>query len=111
MEMLYKIDTATNWKCYLLDAAGIYYDDKDAAVAKVRDLERMARNKGAPQVLFRIEEIDMASEAAKELGRKGGTVKSERKAEAARENGAMPEGEGKRRGRPRKVEEFLPAND
>ena len=40
------------------------------------------------------------SEAAATLGRKGGSVKSEKKAKAAREN-------GKKGGRPRKMKEGL----
>jgi hypothetical protein len=104
METLYKIGTATQWKGYLRDSEGILYESRELADAKRIELERLARNEGSPQVLFRIEEIDLASEAAKAMGRKGGTVTSERKAEAARTNGETP----KRRGRPPKVESITP---
>jgi len=100
MKAVYKIGTATQWERHLGDSTGILYESRELADAKRIELERLARNCGAPQVLFRIEEIDLASEAAKALGRKGGTVTSERKAEAARANGESP----KRRGRPPRVE-------
>lgn len=44
----------------------------------------------------------MTNKAAQELGRLGGLARSEAKARAARENGAMPCHPGKRRGRPTK---------
>lgn len=100
MEAVYKIGTATQWGKHLRDAEGVLYEDREKANAKRIELERLARNCGAPQVLFRIEEIDLASEAAKAMGRKGGAVTSEKKAEAARANGEAP----KRRGRPPRVE-------
>jgi len=104
MKAVYKIGTATQWERHLGDSTGILYESRELADAKRIELERLARNCGAPQVLFRIEEIDLASEAAKALGRKGGTVTSDRKAEAARANGEAP----KRRGRPPRVEAIEP---
>lgn len=86
MQTVYRIETASVWRAHLRDAEGVLYESRDLAIDKIRHLERIARNLGFPHVLFQLREIDMASEAAKELGRKGGTT---------------PAGPGKKRGRPR----------
>jgi hypothetical protein len=45
----------------------------------------------------------MTSEFMAKIGRKGGSVKSEKKSAAVRLNGLKPCREGKQRGRPKKV--------
>ena len=99
--VLYRIAAPTSHAQHLGESAGVLYESRELAESAVETLTRNARNKGAPHAMFRIEEIDLASEAAREMGRRGGQAKSEAKAEAARENGAKP---GKRRGRPRKIQ-------
>lgn len=97
MEAVFKIVTAPMWDHHLHDRRETLYETRERANAELAELERRAKNAGAPQVTFQVREIDLASEAARALGARGGAVKSEAKAEASREN-------GKKRGRPRKAE-------
>jgi hypothetical protein len=99
--VLYRIAAPTMHQHHLGESVGVLYESLIQAESMVAALTQQARNAGAPQAMFRIEEVDIASEAARELGRRGGQAKSEAKADAARTNGAKP---GRRRGRPRKNE-------
>jgi hypothetical protein len=100
MKTVYRISTATQWEKHLRDSVGILFESRELATSKIRDLERLARNDGNPQVLFNLVEFDPIRAAASAMGRLGGSVTSERKAEAVRANGAEPH--PKRRGRPKK---------
>ena len=96
---LYRIAAPPMHQRHLGDSVGVLYESREQAESMVSRLTRQARNAGSPQAMFRIEEVNLASEAARELGRRGGQAKSASKAEAARTNGA------KGRGRPRKEDD------
>lgn len=99
MEAVFRITTAPMWADHLLDRRETLYETRERATRELEELKRIAKNAGAPQVIFQVQEIDLASEAAKALGAKGGSVRSEAKAQACREN---PRKRGP--GRPRKAD-------